>query len=65
MKNVIELVDVRAPNFWGHFKDGILEAGDEVCGKKSGRSCKGDAYWWNEQVNEAVSGKEGAHKVMR
>ena len=36
-EKVIELVDVGAPNLWGHFMDGVLEACDEVCGKKSGR----------------------------
>ena len=23
---------------WGHFKDGVLKACDDVCGKKRGRS---------------------------
>ena len=36
-EKVIELIDVGAPNWWGHFKDGVLEAFDEVCGKKRGR----------------------------
>ena len=30
----IKLVDVGAPNLWGHIKDGIIKACDEVCGKK-------------------------------
>ena len=29
---VIKLVDVGAPNLWGHFRDGVLKAYDEVCG---------------------------------
>ena len=41
----------------------ILEACDEVCGKKSWR-IKGDAWWWNEDVKEAVSRKKVAHKAM-
>ena len=31
-----------------------------MCGKKS----KGDTWWWNEQVYEAVSRNKDAHKVM-
>ena len=34
---MIKLVDVEVPNLWGHFKDGVLKACDEVCGKKRGR----------------------------
>ena len=48
---------------WGQFKDGVLKACDEVCGKKRGRS-KGDTQWWNEEVKEAVSRKKDAHKSM-
>ena len=48
----------------GHFKDGVLKACDEVCGKKRGRRSKGDTWWWNEEVKEAVSRKKEAHKAM-
>ena len=61
---MIELVDVEAPNLWGHFKDGVLEACDDVCGEKGGGRSKGDTWWWNEDVKEAASGKKDAHKVM-
>ena len=33
-EKVIKLVNVGTPNLWGHFKDGVLEACDDVCGKK-------------------------------
>ena len=42
-------------NVWGHFKDGILKACDEVCGKKRRRRSKGDIWWLNEETKEAVS----------
>ena len=48
----------------GHFKDGISKAYDEGCGKKRGRRSKGDTWWWNEDVMEAVSRKKVAHKAM-
>ena len=37
-----KLVDGGAPNLWGYFKDGVLKACDEVCGKMMGRRSKGD-----------------------
>ena len=49
---------------WEHFNDGVLKACDEVCGKKRGRRSKGDTWWWNEVVKEAVSRKKDAHKTM-
>ena len=39
-EKVIKLVDIRAPNLCGHFKNGILQACDEVCGKKRGWEVK-------------------------
>ena len=31
---------------------------------KRGRRSKGDTWWWNEEVKEAVSRKKEAHKAM-
>ena len=49
---------------WGHFKDEVLEACDEVCGKKRGQRSKGVTWWWNEEVKEAVSRNKEAHMAM-
>ena len=35
-----------------------------MCEKNRGRRSKGDTWWWNEEVNEAVSRKKEAHKAM-
>ena len=35
-EKVTKLVDVGTPNLFGHFKDGVSKACDEVCGKKRG-----------------------------
>ena len=35
-ENVVKLVDFGAQTLWGHIKDGVLSACDEVCGKKMG-----------------------------
>ena len=63
-EEVIELVDVEAPHLWGHFKDGVLEACDEVCGKKKGRKIIGDAWWWNVDVKETVSRNKEPQNTM-
>ena len=47
----------------GHFKDGVLEACDEGCGKRGGRS-KGDTLWQKKEVKVAISRKNDAHKAM-
>ena len=33
-------------------------------GMKMGRRSKGDTWWWNEDVKEALSWKKDAHKAM-
>ena len=38
----IELVEIGAPNLWGHFKDRVLEA----CGKKNGSRSIRYIWWW-------------------
>ena len=58
------MVDVRAPFLWGHFKDGVLKAYDDVCWNKMGRRSKGDCCLWNGEVKEAISGKKDPLKVM-
>ena len=47
-EKVIKLVDIGAPNLWGHFKDVVLMACDEVCGMKRGRRSKGNTFLLNE-----------------
>ena len=43
-----ELVSADAPDLWKCFKEWVLKACDEVCGKKKGRRDQGDTWWWNE-----------------
>ena len=63
-ERVGELVDVNAPDLWESFKDGVLKACDEVCGRKRGRRDRGDAWWWNEEVKDAIARKKAAFKKM-
>ena len=48
------------------FKEGVLKACDEVCGKKKKkrRRDQGDTWWWNADVKEAIARKKDAHKEM-
>ena len=41
-KRVKELVSTDAPDLWKTFKDGVLKACDEVCGKKKSKRDQGD-----------------------
>ena len=41
-EKVMKLVDIGFSNLWGHFKDGVLKACDDVCEKKRERISKGD-----------------------
>ena len=62
-EKVIELVGVGAPGLRGRFKDGVLKACDDVWEEDGGRR-KGDTWWWNEDVKEAILRKKEAHKAM-
>jgi len=39
-----ELIDIDARDLWKSFKDGLLQACDEVCGKKR-RNDQGNTWW--------------------
>ncbi|XP_015750822.1 PREDICTED: uncharacterized protein LOC107330774 [Acropora digitifera] len=53
-ERVRELVSADAPDFWKCFREGMLKAFDEVCGKMKGRRDEGDTWWWNKDVKEAI-----------
>ena len=59
-----ELVSTDAPDLWGCFQTGVLQACDETCGKTKGRRDRGDTWWWNEEVKEAIARKKDARKEM-
>ena len=57
-RRVEELVDVETTNLWESFRDGILTACDELCGKKKLRKNGGNKWWWNEEVSNAIARKK-------
>jgi len=63
-ERVGELVSADAPDLWKCFREGMLKAFLEVCGKMKGRRDQGDTWWWNKDVKEAIARKKDAHKEM-
>ena len=49
---------------WETFKDGVLKACDEVCGKKKSRRDRGDMWRWNEKVKNNTARKKAAFKEL-
>ena len=45
---VKELVNIEAKDLWGLFKDGVLKACEQLCGKRKQRREQGSTWWWNE-----------------
>ena len=43
-RRVEELVDVNAQDLWKFFKDGLLKASDDMCGKKLVRQDGGNTW---------------------
>ena len=62
-KRVVELVDTGSTNLWGSYKNGVLQACEELCGKTKGRGDRGNAWCWNEQVKDAIDRKKKAFKL--
>ena len=58
------MLDVDAPNLWNTFKNSVLQACDEIWGKKKVRKNHGDTRWWNEEVKEAIQQKKVTNKKM-
>ena len=53
-----------ASDLWKTFKDGVLKACDEVCGKKKSRRDLGDMWRWNEKVKNNTTRKKAAFKEL-
>ena len=48
----------------GIFRDRVLTACDELCGKKKVRQNGGNKWWWNEEVRNAIARKKEAFKTF-
>ena len=63
-RRVKELVDVETTNLLKSFRDGVLTARDELCGKKKVTKSEGNKWWWNEEVRNAIARKKEAFKTF-
>ena len=63
-ERVGELVRANIPDLWKCFREEMLKAFDEVCGRTKERRGQGDTWWWNKDVKEAIARKKDAHKEM-
>ena len=63
-KRVKELVSTNAPDLWKTFRDGVLKACYELCGKKKSRTDQGDLWWYNQEVKDTTTRKKAAFKEL-
>ena len=42
-------------NAWFKYKSSVLKAAEEVCGTSKGRPQHGETWWWNQDVQKAIS----------
>ena len=47
----------------GFYKNGVLKANDELCGETKAKGDRGNTWWWNEQVKDAIDRKKKAFKL--
>ena len=64
-QRVEEPVDMHSPDLWKTFKDGVLKACDELCGKKMLRRKGGNTWLWNEEVKDVIARKKEPYKTLR
>ena len=64
-KRVEELVDVETTNLWESFRDGVLTACDELCGKKKVRKNGGNTWWWNEEVRNPIARRKHSKRFAK
>ena len=62
-ERIRKLVDIDSKDLWGFYKNGILKVCDELCGKTKARSDRGNTWWWNEQVKDAIDWKKKVFKL--
>ena len=63
-KRVKQLVSTDASHLLKTFRDGVLKACDELCGKKKSRRDQGDMWWWNEEIKDTITRQRAAFKEL-
>ena len=62
-ERVVELVDTDSMDLWRSYKKEVLRDCDELCGKTKGGGDRGNTWWWNEQVRDAIDRKKKSFKL--
>ena len=53
-----------ADSIWGELKKCLLEGATQVCGKTKGPPRHNESWWWNDEVDEAVTKKRRLYMEM-
>ena len=56
-ERIVELVDTDSMDIRGSYENGVLRACDELCAKTKAKEDRGNTWWWNEQVKDAMDRK--------
>ena len=48
---------------WSGFRDCMTEAAEHVCGQTKGRQVHHETWWWNDEVDRAVSEKRDWYRI--
>ena len=51
-------------DLWGSCKNEVLQVCDELRGKTKARESRGNTWWWNEQVKDAIDRKKKVFKLV-
>ena len=59
----VELVGADSMDLWVSYKNKVLQACDELCGKTKASGSRENTWWWNEQAKDAIDRKKKAFKL--
>ena len=62
-ETLVELVDTKAMDLWEFYNNAVLKPCDELCEWTKGWGDQENTRWGNEQVNDAIDGKEKAFEM--
>ena len=50
---------------WAKFKTGLLKTTEEVCGTTKPHRWRCETWWWNKEVDDAITAKRQAFKAWK
>ena len=65
----VPAVETEAPTtteeIWAKLKTGLLKTTEEVCGTTKPRRWRRETWWWNKEVDDAITAKRQAFKAWK